>query len=95
MLPSPYYEAIFYNGLNSSAKLLWIKLYLMYGYDHFSGAYEEMAGEVDVKKFTVRAQIAKLKDVNAIDVTAFFEKGAQGQSGNTYRLIDPKDWNNA
>ena len=94
MLPT-ILSVINYKKLNSSAKVLWIKLFIRYEYQPFSGAYEEMSGEVDVKKFTVRAQIAKLKDVNAIDVTAFFEKGAQGQSGNTYRLINPKDWNNA
>jgi hypothetical protein len=84
-----------YKKLNSSAKILWIKLFAQYGYESFSGAYEEMADEVASRRWTVRAQIWKLQDANAIDVTSYYEKGAVGQSGNTYRLINPKDWKNA
>ena len=84
-----------YKKLNSSTKILWIKLFDLYGYKSFSGAYEEMADEVTSRRWTVRAQIWKLQEVNAIDVTSYYEKGAVGQSGNTYRLINPKDWKNA
>jgi len=94
MLPSPYYEVIFYNGLNSSTKLLWIKLYLMYGYDHFSGSYEEMAEEVHSKRYTVRAQTWILKEAGAIETEDYYHSdGQNGQAGQTFRLIDPKKWN--
>ena len=96
MLPSPYREAIFYGGLNSSNKLLWIKLYLMYGYDYFSGSYEEMAKEVNSKRYTVRAQIWLLKEVGAIETEDYYySDGQRGQAGQTFRLIDPKGWKNA
>lgn len=94
MLPT-IIQVINHKKLNSSAKILWIKLFIKYGYEPFSGAYEEMAEEVSSKRWTVRAQVWKLQDFNAVFVSSYYEKGAVGQVGNTFHLIDPRDWHNA
>lgn len=91
MLPT-ILKVVNYKKLNSSAKILWIKLFVKYKYEDFSGAYEEMADEVAGKRWTVRAQVWKLQAANAISTTSYYEKGVRGSLGNTYRLVDPKDW---
>lgn len=94
MLPT-ILKVVNYKKLNSSAKILWIKLFVKYKYEDFSGAYEEMADEVFGKRWAVRAQVWKLQAANAIVAIRYYEKGSKGALGNTYRLIDPKDWINA
>ena len=84
--------AINHEGLSAPAKILWIKLFYKYGYEEFSGTYEEMAEEVGSLRWTVRDQIWKLQRANAVNVKDYFEKGYVGQMGNTYRFINPKDW---
>ena len=76
-------------GLGSSAKILWIKLFDKYGYKPFSGTYEEMAEEVFSKRYTVRAQVAALREIGAIDVKQYYE---QANAGCTFTLIDPYEW---
>ena len=85
MLPT-IIQVINHKKLNSSAKILWIKLFIKYGYEPFSGAYEEMAGEVASKRWTVRAQVWKLQDVNAVFVSSYYEKALLGRLGIHFAL---------
>ena len=82
---------VYHLGLGSSAKLLWIMLYDKYQYETFSGTYEEMADEVYSKRYTVRAQIAALREIGAIETSNHYETG---NAGNEFRLIPPEKWKN-
>jgi len=82
-------EVVYHWGLGSSAKILWIRLYDAYQYEQFAGTYEEMADEMHSKRYTVRAQIAALREIGAIETGNYYENA---NAGNTFRLIDPKKW---
>ena len=84
-------KVVYHLGLGSSAKRLWIMLYDKYNYDTFSGTYEEMAEEVHSKRYTVRAQIAALREIGAIETSNHYETG---NTGNEFRLISPEKWKN-
>ena len=84
-------RVVYHLGLGSSAKLLWIMLYDKYGYYAFAGTYEEMAEEVNSKRYTVRAQIAVLREIGAITTSNHYETG---NAGNEFRLLPPKEWKN-
>ena len=81
-------DVVYHLGLGSSAKLLWIRLYDQYKYDTFFGTYEEMADEVHSKRYTVRAQIAQLREIGAIKTD-----NPHG-TGNQYCLLPPEKWKN-
>lgn len=85
-------KVVHHEDLGSSAKILWLKLFERYGYESFSGHYEEMAEEVGSKRYTVRAQIWQLKDAGAIDVEPYYEGEKKGNSGQTFKLINPNKW---
>jgi len=84
-------DVVYHLGLGSSAKLLWIKLYDAYQYNAFAGTYEEMADEMHSKRYTVRAQIAALREIGAIETNNHYETG---NAGNEFRLIPPEKWKN-
>jgi len=84
-------SVVYNSGLGSSAKLLWIMLYDRYKYTPFSGTYEEMADEVHSNRYTVRAQIAQLREIGAVETSNHYETG---NAGNEFRLIPPEKWNN-
>jgi response regulator of citrate/malate metabolism len=84
-------DVVYHLGLGSSAKLLWIMLYDKYKYAAFAGTYEEMAEEVHSKRYTVRAQIAALREIGAIETSNHYETG---NAGNEFRLIPPEKWKN-
>ena len=62
-----------------------------YGYETFAGTYEEMADEVHSKRYTVRAQIAALREVGAIETSNHYETS---NAGNEFRLRPPNEWKN-
>jgi len=82
-------KVVYHWGLGSSAKILWIRLYDRYRYDRFAGTYEEMADEVHSKRYTVRAQIAQLRQIGAIETSNYYETG---NAGNEFCLIPPEKW---
>jgi hypothetical protein len=84
-------DVVYHGGLGSSAKLLWIMLFDKYQYDTFAGTYEEMADEVHSKRYTVRAQIAALREIGAIKTNNHYETG---NAGNEFCLIPPEKWKN-
>lgn len=82
-------DVVYHEGLGSSAKILWIRLYDRYKYESFFGTYEEMADEMNSKRYTVRAQIASLRDIGAISTGNFYENS---NLGNTFCLKPPNKW---
>jgi len=84
-------DVVYHLGLGSSAKLLWIQLFDRYGYETFAGTYEEMADEVHSKRYTVRAQIAALREIGAVISSNHY---ITGNAGNEFRLRPPNEWKN-
>jgi hypothetical protein len=82
-------DVVYYWGLGSSAKILWIRLYDKYKYEAFVGTYEEMADEVHSKRYTVRAQVAALREIGAIETGDHY---VTKNTGNVFRLIPPEKW---
>lgn len=95
MLPT-IIEAIDHQNLKAPEKILWLRLFIKYGYEPFSGSYEEMAEEVNSNRWTVRAQMWNLKKANAVKVNSYYyTENKTGQAGQTFYLQKPKVWKNA
>lgn len=75
---------------SASAKILWIRIYAVYGYTSFSKTYEELAEEFDSNRYTVRAQMKILSDINAVQI----EAKTDIHGGNTFKLLQPSKWEN-
>jgi len=71
--------------IGSSAKVLWLRLFNGYGLNPFTGTYEEMAREMGLQKWTIRAQVFMLRDAKAMIVDV-------SNAGNEFKLIDPNKW---
>ena len=81
------------DSINAPQKILWLRLYNKYGLAEFFGTYDEMAKEMRMNPFTVRDQISKLAQQNAVYMTPFYgDEGRPGLSGLMFQLIEPAKW---
>lgn len=72
-------------NLNSSEKVLWLRLYTLHKKQKFQGTYETIAKELEMNKETVKLNMSKLKRKGYI---TYKEIRHIGIIHMEYRLVD-------
>lgn len=86
-------EAACHNLASSPQKVLWIRLFRDFQYDRFQASYDAIADAIGSNKYTVRAQIKALENINAMKVHRDSIDGKRpGTSLLEVTLVRPTKW---
>ena len=77
--------------ISSSAKVLWIRLFLKYGiHINFSTLYVTLAKELDINSWTVSSNMRMLIKRGAVKVDRNYDEN--GRTASTFTLVEPTKW---
>ena len=77
--------------ISSSAKILWIRLFLKYGIHlSFSTLYVNLAKEIKINSWTVSSNMRMLIKRGAVKVDRNYDEN--GRTASTFTLVDPLKW---
>ena len=79
-----------HNLASSPQKVLWIRLFKDFEYDRFQASYDAIAEAIGSNKYTVRAQIKALENINAMIVKR--DGSRPGTSLLEISLVRPSKW---
>jgi predicted ArsR family transcriptional regulator len=78
-------------NISSSAKVLWIRLYLTYGtHTGITTLYVNLAKELKINTWTVSSNMRMLIKRGAIKVNRNYDEN--GRAASTFTLADPSKW---
>ena len=80
-----------YDGLNEPDKLLWIKLWLLFGDEEVQTTRQELAELVNEKLFAFLMRYKNLRWVGAIKTKKLRGDGP-GVKGSVLQVVHPKHW---
>ena len=80
-----------YGGLNESSRLLWIKLWLLFGDREFQITRPELAKIVDENVNTFFIRYKNLKKIKAMKTTRKFTN-RRGAEGVIVQIMPPSSW---
>lgn len=80
--------------VSSSAKILWLRLYLIYGIGKpFTTLYETLGEKLGINTWTVSGNMRMLMKRNAVKINRNYDEN--GRTASTFELVEPSKWKKA